>query len=314
MKHSLPPTSLGPCAKLRVVGLVIFVLALLLTPACKRGGKFAGKEYVYVSAPQANLRDRLSAVYNKVGTVKNGDRLEVLEKSKRFYRVRAEGVGEGWIEQRYLADQDIYDGFLTLSRDNANSAFQARGATRAELNMHLTPARDGDHLYQLKEGEKVEILRRTVTDKNAKAIESYRQEVQKLQQQIQAAQAAATTGAGAAAEVKDTAAKQPASAKSAVPGVKPNSPKPPDAAAAQLKLAKMPEPPASILEDWSLVRDSQKHVGWVLARMIDIDVPIEIAQYAEGQRIVANFVLNTVTDVSDTGETRQVPQFLVLTT
>jgi hypothetical protein len=47
-------------------------------------------------------------------------------------------------------------------------------------------------------------------------------------------------------------------------------------------------------------------VGWVLARMVDMDVPLEIAQYAEGQRTVAFFVLNQVAD----GD-KKVPQYLV---
>jgi hypothetical protein len=54
--------------------------------------------------------------------------------------------------------------------------------------------------------------------------------------------------------------------------------------------------PAAPMEDWWLARDSQGHAGWVLGRMIDIDVPLEIAQYAEGQRIVAFFPLTTVHD------------------
>ena len=61
------------------------------------------------------------------------------------------------------------------------------------------------------------------------------------------------------------------------------------------------------MEDWWLIRDEPGHVGWVLARMVDVDIPIEIAQYAEGQRTVAAFVLDQVTD----GE-KKVPQYLVL--
>jgi hypothetical protein len=49
------------------------------------------------------------------------------------------------------------------------------------------------------------------------------------------------------------------------------------------------------------------HVGWVLGRLIDLDVPLEVGQYAEGQRIVACFVLNQVKD----GD-KQVPQYLML--
>jgi hypothetical protein len=61
------------------------------------------------------------------------------------------------------------------------------------------------------------------------------------------------------------------------------------------------------LEDWWLVRDPENHVGWVLGRLIDIDVPLEVAQYAEGQRIVACFVLNEVKDAD-----KKVPQYLML--
>ena len=50
-------------------------------------------------------------------------------------------------------------------------------------------------------------------------------------------------------------------------------------------------------------------MGWVLGRMLDVDVPLDIAQYAEGQRIVAAMVLNQVQD-SD----KRVPQYLVLLT
>ena len=52
------------------------------------------------------------------------------------------------------------------SQDNANTPVQARGTTRAELNMHVTASRDGDHLYQLKDGEKIDILRRATAPKN----------------------------------------------------------------------------------------------------------------------------------------------------
>jgi len=67
------------------------------------------------------------------------------------------------------------------------------------------------------------------------------------------------------------------------------------------------QPP--VLEDWWLVRDTRGHVGWVLGRMMDLDVPLEVAQYAEGQRIVASFVISHAED-----EGRQVPQYLLLLT
>jgi hypothetical protein len=67
--------------------------------------------------------------------------------------------------------------------------------------------------------------------------------------------------------------------------------------------------PVPVLEDWWLVRDLHSRVGWVLARMIDLDVPLDVAQYAEGQRIVAFFVLNQVQD----GD-KKVAQYLTVLT
>jgi hypothetical protein len=46
---------------------------------------------------------------------------------------------------------------------------------------------------------------------------------------------------------------------------------------------------------------------------VDEDVPLEIAQYAEGQRFVAFFVLDQVPD-NDKGVQKQIPQYLCLLT
>lgn len=267
-------------ALFRATILIAVLHMLIVATACGRGGRMIGREYAYVSAPQVNLRDRLSAVYTKVGVVKNGERVQVLEKSKRFYRVRTAEGAEGWVEMRYLAGQDIFDGFQKLKQENESAPAQAHGLARADLNIHLTPSRDGEHLYQMKEGEKVEVLKRAIAEKAqttspVKPAPKAAPKSEKLQPQVQA-------------QLKDAVAKSPAT-------------------------VEIPK----VYEDWWLVRDSQKRVGWVLAstRMIDIDVPMDIAQYAEGQRIVANFVLNTVGDNDPaTGQARSVAQYLVLTT
>jgi hypothetical protein len=65
------------------------------------------------------------------------------------------------------------------------------------------------------------------------------------------------------------------------------------------------------MEDWWLARDSQGHTGWLLSgRHIDVDVPMDIAQYGEGQRFVGSWVLTHITD-SSTG--KQVPEYLTVT-
>ena len=71
---------------------------------------------------------------------------------------------------------------------------------------------------------------------------------------------------------------------------------------------KKPDQPA-ILEDWWLVRDQQKRVGWIYGHTVYLDVPDEIAQYSEGQRMVAAFPLDQVQD-----QDKQVSEYLVLFT
>jgi SH3-like domain-containing protein len=215
---------------------------------------------MYVSVPQANLRDRVSAVYNKVGVVYAGDTVEVIEKQKRFIHVKTNDGKDGWIEERYLVGQDVYDAFQKLKADNTKTPVQAHGTTRAELNIHVTPQRDSDHLYQMKEGEKLEVLKKASAEKNP------------------------------GAKPKPVATNPQV--------IKPT-------VATSKAVAKAEEAPA--MEDWWLVRDSRGHVGWALGRMVDIDVPVDVAQYAESQRITGYFILDTIQD----GDKR-VPQYLVL--
>ena len=225
--------------------LAVSLLPFLLILGCGRGSK--QQEIVYVSAPQTFLRDRVATIYTKTGVVKNGDKLQVLERDRRFARVRTEDGSEGWVEQRNLVSQQVFDGFQKLSQEAQNLLPQSSGVTRNDTNLHLTPGRDTEHLYQLNRDSKVSLLKRDVAEKP-----------------------------GMTAPAKAT------------PDQKGSPAKP-------------------VLEDWWLIRDSSSRCGWVLGRMIDVDIPLEVAQYAEGQRIVAFFILDQVTD----GD-HKVPQYLVL--
>jgi hypothetical protein len=234
------------------LAVAVAVAGLLFgTSACNRKGHRV-LEVNYVSAVQATLRDQVATIYNRVGTVKNGERVEVLEREKRFSRVRtADGV-EGWIEQRYLVDQQIYDQLQKLTKDNLQDPVQAPAVLRNDTNLHVTPGRETEHLYQLSAGAKISVLKRATAEK--------------------------------------------------VPGTA--------AASAKSSKANGKAAPGPALEDWWLVRDAGNRVGWVLARMVDLDVPLEVAQYAEGQRFVAFFVLDQVQDPGKEGADKKVSQYL----
>lgn len=140
-----------------IFGLTAVVL--LGSTACNRG-RHRVLEVNYVSAVQATLRDQVATVYSRVGTVKNGERVDVLEREKRFSHVRTASGVEGWIEQRYLVDQSAYDGLQKLTKENLSDAVQTPGVLRNDTNLHLTPGRETEHLYQLSAGAKVSVLKR----------------------------------------------------------------------------------------------------------------------------------------------------------
>jgi len=202
---------------------------------------------MYVAAPEVFLRDRVAQVYNKIGSVKNGEKVVVLDREKRFIQVRTSAGLQGWIEQRYLISQQVFDNFQNLTRDHQNDLPQATGVTRNETNLHIEPGRESDHLYQLAAGSKLALLARGTAEK-----------------------------AGV---------------------VQASNP----------LLKKDKQPAGPVYEDWWLIRDAQGRAGWVLGRMVDLDVPLEIAQYAEGERFMGFFVLNEVQD-----EDKKVPQYLAL--
>jgi len=278
--------------------LAVVLLLLAFSAACKRQN-MTHHEYMYVSAAETSLRDRVATIYNKMGTVHNGDRVEVLEKERRFVRVRTDSGQEGWIEERSLIPQDVYDGFQKLAQDNADIPVQAHGTTRAELNMHVTPARDAEHLYQLKDGEKVEVLRRATAEKNPPKPAKPAQSTASPQKK----RATTPPKAGASPQASKPQSTAPTATTAATPSAATQTP----GAAAQKPGEPPPPPPKPIMEDWYLVRSSSGHVGWVLLRMVDLDVPLDIAQYAEGQRIMGYFVLNTVEE-----DGKPQPQYLVL--
>jgi hypothetical protein len=51
-----------------------------------------------------------------------------------------------------------------------------------------------------------------------------------------------------------------------------------------------------VMEDWTLVRTKAGETGWALTRNLTINIPDDVAQYAEGKRITSYFELGSVND------------------
>jgi hypothetical protein len=153
--------------------------------------------------------------------VRLGERLDILERKRRWVRVRTAKGSEGWLEQNHLIGADVLKRFEALRGQNAGRPSQGQAHARRDINLHLEPDRKSPVYYQLKENDSCEVLVRQGKERPA------------------------------------------------VPGK---------------------ESPVRY-DDWYLVRTADK-AGWGLAGNLDMSVPEEVLQYAEGKRVAAWFVLD----------------------
>jgi hypothetical protein len=272
--------------------LPLFVCAILLAGLLAGCSHMPGShEMVYVVAQQQYLHDRVAAVSNRVGEVKNGDKLEVLEHGRRFLKVKTAKNEIGWLEQHAVIDQKTYDEFTEIGERHKNDNVVATAVVRDDAYLHLTPGRETERYYLLPANAKVQMLVRASVAKIAPGAAPIRKP---------AAPASGTAGA---------AAKPGANASAAVQGEKP-------AASSTTPIPGGPAAEPPVMEDWWLVRDAQGRAGWLRSNSMDVDVPDEIAQYAEGQRIVGAYMLNKVTDenVDQNGQTvtTQKPEYVTV--
>src|SRR5271165_3081489 len=257
---------------------LIWLLLLATLAGC---GRFAPKpptEYVYVSAKGTFLRDRLAAVSNRVAEVTNGQRLVVIERARRFVKVKTEKGEIGWIDEHAVIDQQVFDKFTALAAQHAHDPVIVAATLRDDSYLHDAPGRQTERYFLLPENEKLQLLVRASVAKPGPP------------QAIPAAPPAKKSTPDSATKSKSASA------------AKPSAPTP----------APAPAPPPPVLQDWWLVRDSQGHVGWIWSRMLDIDIPNEIAGLAEAQRYVGAYVVRTVDDPESSFPNGKAPEYVAL--
>ncbi|MBV8632169.1 MAG: SH3 domain-containing protein [Silvibacterium sp.] len=247
----------------------------MLLAALSGCGRFSTRpppEYVYVSAKGTYLRDRLAAVSNRVAQVSNGQKLLVLARARRFVKVKTDKGEIGWLDERAVIDQDTFEKFKVLATQHEHDPIIVSAVLRDDAYLHLTPGRQTEHYYLLPENTRFQVLARASVPKPGPP------------------QAVAAPKP----KVKHTA-----------DGAQKTPPKPADSTAAA-------PPPAPVLQDWYLVRDTEGRAGWVWAHMLDVDIPNEISGLAEGQKYVGAYILRTVDDSESSFPNGKAPEYLAL--
>jgi len=251
-----------------------FLLLPVLVLGCGRFSPHPHETYVYVSAREMFLRDRLAPVSERVARVVNGERLQVVGEDRRFYKVKTEQGAVGWIDDLAVIDQKTYDQFAALEKDHAHDPVVVTGVLRDESNIHIAPGRKEEHFYMLPENAKLQLLMRASVPKPLPA---------------QAVPVPLPLPVKKPAKVKKV--KKEKRDPNAPPYV----------------------PPGPPMEDWWLVRGPQGQTGWVLSRMLDINVPQELDGLSLGQRYVATYQLRMVDDPGSKFPNGQAPEYVAFT-
>ena len=241
----------------------------------------------YVGPSTLNLRQELSPKSQVSATLKHGEKLDILEYRRRFVKVRTGQGAEGWTDTRQLLTPEQMAGLQHMAESVSQYPSHGAASIYEPLNMHFEPNRVSPSFWQIPENQKVDVIGHKLTPR------------------VQPAPPEPLRAPKPAPQKRKTK-ERPGQTKLPPPPAAP-APKPPAnwlALSVPKEEAEEPEAPKAELkpagpvpsDDWSLVRTKDGKVGWVLTRMLNMAIPDEVAQYAEGHRITSYFPLGQVQD------------------
>jgi hypothetical protein len=201
-----------------------------------RPGRVVSSEAAYVLPNSVSVFDTAAEIRSEIATLKEGDRVGVLSRTRNWARVQFGDHRIGYVELRSLINAETHDAGDKLFDQTHQIPAQATGHASKEVNLRLAPSRDATEICQLGANQPVEIFERRLVDR-------------------------------------------------------------PRPAAASVS--------ARTREAWYLIRSGSR-AGWVVGRLIDLDIPPAIGAYAHELNMVAWLVLDTVED-----EGKEIPQYVV---
>jgi hypothetical protein len=127
-------------------------------------------EVAYVGNRQVILWDSSAEIREAIGTLKYGDRLDVLGQFQQQLKVRTASGLIGWVSQSDLLSVDLWQKMQDLEAKATASPVEARGSTRVISNLHVVAGRESPRLRQIGKGIPVELFERQAVEVPAAAI------------------------------------------------------------------------------------------------------------------------------------------------
>ena len=260
---------------MRWLSIIAAAAAFSLT-ACSGGPERQSSIGEAFAGPSTlTLRKDIDVKSPAVGTAHHGDRLEIMAKHRRWYRVRTPKGVEGWTDDRELLDTGQMNRLRDLSKETAGLPSQGVATTFDTLNLHTEPNRLSPSFLQVKEGEKFDVIAHRVLARTALPKRELVPQKTKVRP-----------------EKKVKKSSVPPPPEPAAPAL------PTDWVALSKERSRAPEEEMTeaAKDDWTLIRAHDGQSGWVLTGRIYLAIPDEVAQYAEGHRITSYFSLGKVQD------------------
>lgn len=250
--------------------------------ACQQGPKHApviGE--AFVGPAVLKIRSDIPTQSPPVAAVNHGERLEILQKRRSFFRVRTSSGAEGWADERQLLAAVDMANLKQLAVQAEKLPPQGAATPRyGDLRIYTQPSLESPSFVTVKEKDRVVVLTHAPIPRTAQQRTPLLPPTPK----------------------KVIPKKKAKSSNLAIPKPKPPAPPADWVALSKTESAEAKEaadiaaaPPAPS-DDWTLIRTADGQTGWTLTRRLTMAIPDEVAQYAEGHRIVSYFSLGTLRD------------------